>query len=372
MCGIVGIAGGLSYADERIFEALLVADYLRGTDSTGVAAFRKSGEVKVVKRLGHPFNLIGTKEYAGAVNGPATSVLLGHNRYTTSGASSIQNAHPFNFDHITGVHNGTLSWESHGALDKLAGREYPVDSMSLYAALAKVGIDEVAKVLEGAFAMVWIDAKEETLNFWRNDERPLWYCFSKTKKILGWASKHPYLSYGFGSFDIDFETDEKGYCFFPFKEDTLYSWEIRDLLSPAKTVAPVPNKRPLKAKGGTPVWMSYGGSSSWGEWGPSSGGSETSNKKRSRVAMLGSSASPYAGVVLREEFEDISKDGCSFCRNPVLWGSKNIIIDTVNGEILCDTCSPGTSTVVRVTEREFDVVAGPGSSAVSEIKVDGM
>jgi len=41
----------------------------------------------------------------------------------------------------------------------------------------------------GAWALVWWDKGEETLNFLRNKERPLWIAFTKSNDTLFWASE---------------------------------------------------------------------------------------------------------------------------------------------------------------------------------------
>ena len=184
MCGLTGVAGKIGKREEDIFRDLLVVDALRGTDSTGIAAINAQFDVKIAKQVGNPYELFDTKSYDKALKG-LNRVLIGHNRYSTMGVSNRANAHPFQFDHITGAHNGTLKnkWEL------LDGKDFDVDSQALYNHIAKEGIRRAITKADGAWALTWWDANEKTLNFLRNQERPLWMLRSNDGKTLFWASE---------------------------------------------------------------------------------------------------------------------------------------------------------------------------------------
>ena len=68
MCGLVGIAGDLSYKDEKFMKRLLVLDYFRGTDSTGLAAIRKGGEAVISKAAVNPLDLFDMSSFEKALN----------------------------------------------------------------------------------------------------------------------------------------------------------------------------------------------------------------------------------------------------------------------------------------------------------------
>jgi len=184
MCGIVGVAGKIGKQEEDIFRDLLVVDALRGTDSTGIAVVNSQFDVKIAKQVGNPYELFDTKSYDKAFMG-LNRVLIGHNRYSTSGASNRANAHPFQFNHITGVHNGTL--KNKYAL--LNGNSFAVDSQALYNHIAEEGLKSAITKADGAWALVWWDSTDNTVNFLRNQERPLWMLRSKDGDTLFWASE---------------------------------------------------------------------------------------------------------------------------------------------------------------------------------------
>jgi len=180
MCGLVGVAGEVNITAEKAFRNLLILDSLRGEDSTGIASIKKvDGNVLVAKALGDPFQLFDTKVFDRAVRGTSKAI-LGHNRYATTGAVTARNAHPFEFNSLVGVHNGTLtnkwSLEDH--------KDFSVDSENLYHHIEKKGLRNAMDVANGAWALVWWDKIEETLNFLRNKERPLFFCYNESNTSL--------------------------------------------------------------------------------------------------------------------------------------------------------------------------------------------
>ncbi len=190
MCGIVVVAGETTKQNDNVLETLLVLDQLRGIDSTGVAVIpRGDFEVNIAKEVGNAFDLMRTKEYFNAMN-CATRAIIGHNRSATSGTIIQENAHPFENDSIVGVHNGTLTskW-------RLADQAmFKVDSENLYHHMDKRGLKDTLDNLQGAWSLVWWDKLDETLNFLRNDQRPMFKAWSVDHKSMYAASERWMLS----------------------------------------------------------------------------------------------------------------------------------------------------------------------------------
>jgi hypothetical protein len=187
MCGIVGMAGDIVAADRQVFRDMLDVCQIRGRDSTGVININRTKSYGFIKNVGPPAYLFDRKGYDQIVETGFHSAFIGHCRHKTSGAVNVQNAHPFDFEEegIIGVHNGTLR-----GYHQLDGYTYAkVDSEVLYEHLAKNGPEETFNKIEGAWACVWWDDTAETLNFIRNDERPMYFCWSEDKRKMFWASE---------------------------------------------------------------------------------------------------------------------------------------------------------------------------------------
>ena len=208
MCGIVIM--GCKYPGARdvdMFEELLFADTFRGPHSTGVhSLFQLVDKGEIVtetrkKMLDGPAFIaskfwpeVSEKRVPGAT---ANSVLIkrpfcmiGHNRWATKGGINDANAHPFTHDHITMVHNGTLRDQTILPEHK----RFEVDSDNVAYALANWGAEKTIQNLNGAFTLVWHDAKEQTVNIIRNSERPFHLAKTTTGDWFG-ASEEAMLKW---------------------------------------------------------------------------------------------------------------------------------------------------------------------------------
>lgn len=184
MCGIVGLlpkpVNGLSWTDQKIFDQMLFANLLRGSDSTGVIGVMADGDFGIMKEASDSYFFAGQFADSDLYKRLYTSgrAVIGHNRAKTIGENKDENAHPFVIDGTFAmVHNGTL--RNHKALF-----DTEVDSEAL-ARLFKEAMDQEdwKKALEdaigrvsGAFAVIWYDQKRQQLCLLRNSERPLGFC----------------------------------------------------------------------------------------------------------------------------------------------------------------------------------------------------
>jgi predicted glutamine amidotransferase len=221
MCGIVGVVGNVFKKEEDIFADLLRVDILRGPDSTGVATIRGNGQVAWVKDACFPDDLIDSKSYRGLFLGKITAV-IGHNRWATKGKVNAKNAHPFAVGKITGVHNGTLTGQHHLP----DHRQFPVDSENIMHSIDKDGIDATVAKLLGAYCLVWINQEENTINFLRNEERPLFLTLSEDQKTLFYASEGWMLAGILG------RHGKKHGDIWPLPVDTLFTYKLGDVNVP--------------------------------------------------------------------------------------------------------------------------------------------
>lgn len=215
MCGIVGAAGILTANEEKAFKSLLILDTFRGEDSTGIASVSPDGDVIVSKCVGTPYELL-PRYVTERIFARANRVLIGHNRYATQGAVNSRNAHPFEFDTLVGVHNGTLK-ERYKLKHQTS---YTVDSEQLYANIDEDGEDVTIPKVVGAYTLVWWDKANEKLKMVRNKERPMYYTFNEAGSAMFWASEEWMLTISLA------RTGIKHRAILPLEEDQLYTFEV--------------------------------------------------------------------------------------------------------------------------------------------------
>ena len=254
MCGIVGLISyasrGVSSWEYKVFMNMLYNNAVRGMHGTGLFAVNDEGLASRVKVGGPPHQLFATKEYEQVerfIERKDVRFLVGHNRYATKGNKITAHAHPFRDEHIVLVHNGTL--ENYRHLPD--AKKYEVDSELLCHAIAIDGVEKTISSLEGAWTIVYWDAKEKTLNFLRNDQRPLYMAWHKAERMFAFASEEDMLHWcmrrnGFYSYEMD-EVPEDMLLSFPL-EDPSYGNKEKDILPKAKELKG--KVVPKKKKGG--------------------------------------------------------------------------------------------------------------------------
>lgn len=233
MCGLVGIAGDTNGNWKDIFNELLLIDTVRGPHSTGAAFVARADEdMEIVKAVGNPFNLFKEPEFERLIDKTYPKVIMGHNRFATIGEKTVDNAHPFLFDHTVGMHNGTLDkWV---LPDLWQHDKYGTDSEAIISSINEWGIADTVKQMAGAWALIWFDKNTHTLNFLRNDKRPLYYCYSKDRKTMVWASEKEMLRYVMDrrKKDIFIPKEPANHDgLFPVTANLHYSWVIPKLVA---------------------------------------------------------------------------------------------------------------------------------------------
>ena len=347
MCGIVGMAGPLAASDEKPFKVLLLLDWLRGQDSTGVCAVSKKGEALTLKVADDPIILLKHSEFDSTVVGPMDAIWIGHNRASTIGATTRANAHPFTAKHITGVHNGTLTKDSVSELEKDLSEIYGTDSETIFAHIAEYGIEETVKKLQGAWALVWYDAKAGTLNMLRNAERPLFTARiqragDKTKQVLMWASEYNMMTAArdMAESQDTLVCDADGYAYYPLDIDTLTTWKMGHILNGIvhkETSTPMAGKpKPVVAAVVVP---------------PTVYPSQIKEDSEERAAIVVSDKDEvegfyFGGRVSHADWEVLASHGCSFCQSDVSPEDKGLAVFIAEQVVLCPECSGESVTTI--------------------------
>jgi predicted glutamine amidotransferase len=352
--------GVLEHRDEATMKRLMLYDYFRGTDSTGFAAVRHATkDTHVVKIASHPLDLFDSKKFDTALSGTASSVFIGHNRAATKGKVNANNAHPFVVDHIIGAHNGTLSILSHMELEDELGEKFDVDSLAIFTHIARFGVHKTIPLLQGAWALVWYDKNENTVNFLRNKERSFWTAVSKNHQQVMWASEWPMIqaAIGLSTSKYDMAQSAEGYTYFATDIDELYTFDLNKLRDKADMDYPLAyaKKGQLKGKEPTPAVTHYStGTTPFHHHGTTTGHSGSTQNKNSSTT-LGSTGStstgvqfinlvadkddPFAGHLSLDRFAELASYGCSWCNADITVDTIGVTVANHDDLILCPECS---------------------------------
>jgi hypothetical protein len=235
MCGLAGVASTerrkRDDARKSAFSQLLEAASWRGKDATGVAVTKildlKMPSV-VYKKAIKASDFIELDTYRRMMSRfDEYGYVIGHARSSTSDGWNLAdaNAHPFQYGPITLVHNGTI--RNYRMLD--SGMEHPVDSAHIAAAMENEDEPkEVLNKLAGPFACVWHDARDGTLNFAKNHEKPLYWCYIEKENTMFWGSELEAIYAVMVRHDYQIEGKFRiatSYHHFKFKLDDLRKFE---------------------------------------------------------------------------------------------------------------------------------------------------
>lgn len=200
MCGLSGVMSStVSWQEENMFKDLLNISSVRGSDGSGVIVSQVGPYMKphpAIRSL-RTTEISGKLAYSGELAEllkPRVNAIIGHARWPTKGGMDLASCHPHRAEHILGVHNGTMHIVNG---EKVKDKS---DSVMLFESFAKVGIEETIKESEGAYALVWIDENDQTLNFLRNEQRTLYFKnigWQKNINTVFWASEQPMLDFVF-------------------------------------------------------------------------------------------------------------------------------------------------------------------------------
>ena len=190
MCGLFGgISSVLMEAEIEAVYDMGFLSALRGIDSSGLAILISSSSSPspnpkrkqiLIRQLTNPVSMLLSDETQNAMNpsnhGKTKNIFLmaGHARYASVGSVTEENIQPLQHNHIIGMHNGTIPSLKEPSNDLS-------DSKNLIKCISEEGIKNTieSRVTGGSYALVYIDSENKTLNFIRNEDRPLSFCWNK-------------------------------------------------------------------------------------------------------------------------------------------------------------------------------------------------
>jgi hypothetical protein len=158
---------------------------------------------------------------------PRCNAIIGHARWPTKGGVDIKAVHPHRFGHIIGVHNGTLY--------KVAGQDVPAgtsDSAMLFESFSKIGVEETMKDTRGAYALVWIDEQDQSINFLRNAERTLFFKnvgWNDNISTLFWSSEQEMLDF---AFKRSYKGNNTWSTYLPIHKHFKYPLDVKHVIRP--------------------------------------------------------------------------------------------------------------------------------------------
>lgn len=330
MCGLVGCAGIIVKKEVDTFNNLLVFSSVRGPHSTGAAIITEDYNINLIKKVGNPYELLDSKLYDTAISSVCKRVLLGHNRWATVGAVNSRNAHPFAFETIVGVHNGTLTPSSKSAMHN--HKLYETDSEAIYSNIQHEGIKKTVEKLNGAYALVWFNKETNEIYMLRNKERTLFYAFNDKKDVLYWCSEPGILEAALERNGVDYKNITE------LKEDHLTAWAVPWKYNEYFNGWSVREKAVPSTK---ETYYNYNSNKWFGrkEQEPEKSSNVTilpdlrdKKKGKGNITFKGYKGNPLSVAAL----EGILSEGCAWCNSDISTTDKFRFVG--DKDVLCKTC----------------------------------
>lgn len=230
MCGIAGVMGsGIQGPDLEVLRDLSKVLVVRGQDGAGIlqgASYTGGNLFTTIEKTGQEMAYL-MWYHAKSKNGDRTlfrnitdNFFCIHVRAATKGSINDANAHPFEFDNIIGMHNGTLKD------NKYLYDPTITDTEMMFADMDRRGVEDVLRDLDkgSAYAIVVLDKKRNEFIFARNAMRPFFITYNQKRNVIYYASEIGMLKWILDRNGIDYG---KIFTTIPGR---VYRFHIRDIV----------------------------------------------------------------------------------------------------------------------------------------------
>jgi hypothetical protein len=259
MCGLSGVmSNSISYNEEAMFKDLLNVSSLRGSEGSGciisqASVLKRNPAIRAIRTKGISGQLAYSDELNALLKG-RINCLIGHARWPTKGGVDIAAVHPHRSGHIIGVHNGTMTRV--GGVDVKSDMS---DSAMLFDSFARNGVEETIKESDGAYALVWVNEQDQTINFLRNGLRTLYfrnYGWNKNINTMYWASEREMLDF---VAPRHYKNDTAWNTYLPVDKWFKYPLDVKHMIVCQETVQDVRPAPKVYSTGGATAHGAGGG-----------------------------------------------------------------------------------------------------------------
>jgi len=214
MCGIYGFCGIQTKKTCKIIKRLGINNISRGRDSTGIALISKD-KLELHKNTQDSIDFFRNPSVLQTISNfrrDDHTIAIGHTRFATHGAVTLENAHPFQISNVVFAHNGIIY--NFKELQEKYGTNFEVDSQIIGYLIATEGPKQAFEQLMGSF----------TVPFFMVDDPKVLHV-ATSNQDFAFAIRDRQLYYSSDMMDLqDSLRGQKGFTFCAGGNDVIYTF----------------------------------------------------------------------------------------------------------------------------------------------------